>query len=86
MKEINNPTTGVFIFSKKVENKGSIISEGIRPITHIQTDKYSGSGIVQSKENKLIIEKWYQKWWGQLFIGLIVTIIGGLILWLITKK
>lgn len=33
----NDPVTGAFIFSKKMENNGQIISEGKRPVTHIQS-------------------------------------------------
>lgn len=82
MNDIKNPITGIFIFGKEIKNNGKFISEGTRPVIHIQTDKYSGGGVVKSKETKSYSEKWYQKWWGQI----VIAVIGGLILWFITKK
>lgn len=71
----NDPVTGVFIFSKEMKNDGKIISEGKRPVTHIQTEQYSGKGLIQSKQIFTVNEKWYQKWWVQL----IFIVVGGLI-------
>lgn len=71
----NDPVTGVFIFSKEMKNDGKIISEGKRPVTRIQTEHYSGKGLVQSKQIVTVKEKWYQKWW----IQLIFVVTGGLI-------
>lgn len=85
MADNNDPVTGVFIFSKEIKNDGRIISEGKRPITHIKTEKYSGKGIVQSKQENTAIDKWYQSWWGIVIIGLFITVTGGLILYFITK-
>lgn len=35
-------------------------------------------------ESKKIKKKWFQTWWGQLILGLVITIIGGFILKKIT--
>ena len=71
----NDPVTGVFIFSKEMKNDGKIISEGKRPVTHIQTEQYSGKGLVQSKQTVTVKERLYEKWWVQL----IFVVVGGLI-------
>lgn len=85
MTDNNDPVTGVFIFSKEIKNDGQIISEGKRPITHIEAQKYSGKGLVQSKQVKIVIDKRYQGWWGTILMGLFITVVGGLILYFITK-
>ena len=83
MREDNNdPITGVFIFGKEIQNNGKISSEGTRPITHITTDKYSGEGVIESKQI-IHIEKWHKTWWGNALVGLLVTVIGGFILFLL---
>lgn len=75
-KENNiDPVTGVFIFSKEIKNDGKIISEGKRPITHIQTEQYSGKGLAQSKQIVAEKIKFYQKWWVQI----IFVVVGGLL-------
>lgn len=84
-KNDNQPVTGVFIFSKEMKNDGEIVSRGGRPITHIETNKYSGRGKVHSIQTNQEKEKWHKTWWGVILIGLLVTIIGGVILFLITK-
>jgi hypothetical protein len=38
---------------------------------------------LEKKVEKLQQLRWHQKWWGQLLIGIIITIIGGIILALI---
>lgn len=38
---------------------------------------------LEKRIEKLQQLRWYQKWWGQLLIGIIITIIGGIILALI---
>lgn len=74
MKNKNNePITGVFLFANKVKNDGQIISEGNNPITHIETNDYSGTGILQSKQTRV---NSVEKWW----IKFILTIISGLII------
>lgn len=83
--ENNDPITGNFIFAKNIINDGKIISEGKRPINHIQTEYYSGKGVVQSKQTNTASNKWHQSWWGIILIGLFITILGGLILYLFTK-
>lgn len=81
----NEPVSGVFIFSKEMQNDGEIVSRGGKSITHIVTDKYSGIGKVHSIQTNQEKEKWHQTWWGVILIGLSITIVGGIILFLITK-
>lgn len=83
--ENNDPVTGNFIFAKNIINDGRIISEGKRPINHIQTENYSGKGLVQSKQTNATSDKWHQKWWGTILIGLFITIVGGFMLYIFTK-
>lgn len=82
----NDPVTGVFLFSKEVKNDGQIVSEGKKPVTHIETEKYSGKGLIKSKQMGSTIEKWHQTCWGKVAIGLFITVTSGLIVFLITKK
>ena len=83
--ENNDPITGNFIFARNIINDGKIISEGKRPLNHIQTENYSGKGLVQSKQANTMSDKWYQSWWGIVVIGLFITVVDGLILYFITK-
>lgn len=83
--ENNDPITGNFIFAKNVINDGKIVSEGKRPINHIQSENYSGKGLVQSTQINRTNDKWYQSWWGTILIGLFVTVVGGSLLYVFTK-
>lgn len=69
------PMTGNFIFGRKIINDGQIISEGKRPMNYVQTDQYSGKGLIRSKQIDIVKEELYQKWW----VKLSFVIIGGLI-------
>lgn len=72
--ENQNPVAGNFIFGKKIINNGRIISLGKRPVNVIQTEDYSGNGVIKTEQSN-IEEKIYQKWWFKFTL----TIIGGLI-------
>ena len=69
-----DPISGIFINGKEIINDGKMISSGKRPVIAIQTDKYSGKGITETKQTVNIEEELYQKWW----FKFILTIIGGL--------
>ncbi len=83
--ENNDPVTGNFIFAKNIVNDGRFISKGKRPVNYIQTENYSGKGLVQSKQINIMRDKWHQSSWGVISIGLFVTVVGGLILYFFTK-
>lgn len=76
---------GVFIAARKIRNEGEILSEGPEARTEILTEDYKGSGVVKSEitESKSK-EKWYQKWWGQIIIGIIIVVIGSIIVKIIS--
>lgn len=74
------PYPGVFIAARKIINNGEISSEGPNYRTELITEDYSGHGKVNSKNTSRSSEKWYQKWWGQILIGVVVLILGTILL------
>ena len=72
---------GTFVAARKIRNEGIISSEGPEARTEVISEDYKGSGIIKSKITQpKTKEKWYQKWWGQLLLGIVITVISGLIL------
>lgn len=71
---------GVFIAARKIINNGEISSEGPNYRTELITKDYAGRGKVSAKNTLESPEKWYQKWWGQILIGIVVLIAGTIIL------
>ncbi|OGH19339.1 MAG: hypothetical protein A2868_01610 [Candidatus Levybacteria bacterium RIFCSPHIGHO2_01_FULL_40_15b] len=71
----------VFIFSKDVKNDGQIISTGEGAKTHLETEKYSGRGSVESHQHNGRVTIWYEKWWIKyVLLPLVVLIIGSFII------
>lgn len=73
----------VFIFSKDIKNNGKIISSGTGAKTHLETEKYSGTGSVESHSQAISRNSWTMRNTNQVVVGLIVTIVGGLILYFV---
>lgn len=71
----------IHIEAEDVRNDGNIISENE---TKIRTKKYSGTGNIISGIFKLET-KWYTKPKGVLLLGIIASIIAGLILYFVFK-
>lgn len=72
------PFGSVFIKSESVRNDGNIISENL---TNIETKTYEGKGSIISGNIKAINEKWYAKPTGILILGIIASLIAGLVLY-----
>ena len=71
----------VFVFSREIKNDGKIISTGDNAQTHLETDKYSGTGTVESHSRTKIKRGLVESRLVQIIIGVIVTVSGGLILY-----
>lgn len=71
----------IFIFAKKIKNDGKIMSSGNNAKTHLQTEKYSGTGSVESHGQKSEKEGWLKKYATQVVVGVIIIIVGGLVLY-----
>lgn len=71
----------VFIFGKEIKNDGKIISSGDNAKTHLETERYSGSGIVESHSKTKIKKGPVESGLVQIVIGVIATISSGLVLY-----
>jgi hypothetical protein len=72
----------IHIEAEDVRNDGNIISENK---TTIHTKKYSGSGNIISGVFKNIQKDWYSKPRGILFLGILASVIAGIILFFFLK-
>lgn len=79
----------VFIAARKIVGDGKITADGGSgsmggkggKVTIISDDNQF-AGEVSAKGGKSLVPliSWYQKWWGQLSLGVVITVIGGIIL------
>ncbi len=79
-KEINKkfnkePVEGVEIYARNIINNGVITSDSK---TKVVTDDYKGVGQMSSFSKRGGREKWYQKWWGILILGIIASAVAGI--------
>ncbi|MEK7071006.1 MAG: hypothetical protein AAB966_04315 [Patescibacteria group bacterium] len=79
----------VFIAARKIIGDGKILADGGNgsiggkggKVTIISEDnQFAGQISAEGGKSLVKSNSWYQKWWGQLIIGLAVTVLGGLIL------
>lgn len=65
---------------KRVVNAILFLNKFMSTIPRLYTKDFSE---IKEDIQKLKKLKWYQKWWGQLLIGLIIAVLGGVLLALI---
>lgn len=59
---------------------GSIGGKGGRVTIISDDNQFAGKVSAKGGEALTTPVRWYQKWWGQLLIGVVITVLGGIIL------
>lgn len=74
--------TGVMIVSEDFKHGGKIVASGEDAKVEVRANKVSGKGTIEV-HNQKSHTGWHLTWWGSITIGIIVTVVGGIILMLI---